>query len=93
MPIKTNIRKLLSKKHDKNFSFSELVKILHYLGFKERIKGDHHIFTKKGIKEIINIQPRKDGTSKPYQIKQIRKIIIDYKLDEMVNSNGKQNKI
>jgi len=31
------------------------------LGFEERIKGDHHIFTKDGIAEIINIQPLKDG--------------------------------
>jgi predicted RNA binding protein YcfA (HicA-like mRNA interferase family) len=38
------------------------------LGFELRIKGSHHIFTKEGIDEIINIQP-KNGKAKPYQVK------------------------
>ncbi|MDY7020939.1 MAG: type II toxin-antitoxin system HicA family toxin [Cyanobacteriota bacterium] len=32
---------------DYNISFSELYQLLKKLGFDERIKGDHHIFTKK----------------------------------------------
>ena len=63
---------LLSTSKDQNYKFVDLVKVLKFLGFKERIKGDHHIFTKTGILDIINIQPRKDGTSKPYQVKQVR---------------------
>jgi hypothetical protein len=42
---------------------------------------NHHIFYKKGIEEIINIQPKKK-MAKPYQVKQIRKLILDYKLGE-----------
>ena len=38
------------------------------LGFKERIKGDHHIYSKTGIIKIINIQPLNDGKAKPYQV-------------------------
>jgi hypothetical protein len=50
------------------------------LGFSQRIKGDHHIFYREGIVEIINIQP--DGSkAKPYQIRQIREMIVKYKLE------------
>ncbi len=48
-------------------------------GFEERIRGDHHIFTKEGVREILNLQPK--GTkAKPYQVKQVRNIILQYKL-------------
>jgi len=50
----------------------------------ERIKGDHHIFTKDGIEEIINLQP-KGEKSKPYQVKQVRNIILKYKLGGIIN--------
>ncbi len=50
------------------------------LGFKERIKGDHHIYTKPGITEIINLQPLKDGRAKVYQVKQVRGLILKYTL-------------
>ena len=37
---------------DANISFDDLCKLLINLGFKERIKGSHHIFTKDNIEEI-----------------------------------------
>jgi hypothetical protein len=50
------------------------------LDFEERIRGSHHIFTREGVEEIINIQP--NGTkAKPYQVKQVRNLIVKYKLD------------
>jgi len=49
------------------------------MGFQERIKGSHHIFFKEGIEEILNIQQKK-YKAKPYQVKQIRNIILKYKL-------------
>ncbi|MFQ5645815.1 MAG: type II toxin-antitoxin system HicA family toxin [bacterium] len=64
---------------DFDVSFSELCGLLRTLGFRERIRGSHHIFTKDGIEEIINIQP-KGNKAKAYQIKQIRKLILKYKL-------------
>ena len=75
------IAKILSGTNDKNLRFDELCNILIKLGFKKRIKGDHHIFYKEGIEEIINIQPKKKK-AKPYQVKQVRKLILDYKLGE-----------
>ena len=49
------------------------------LGFQERIRGDHFIYAKENIYEIINLQPL-NNKSKPYQVKQVRNIILKYKL-------------
>jgi predicted RNA binding protein YcfA (HicA-like mRNA interferase family) len=64
---------------DKNVSFSELCQLLKKLGFSERIKGNHHIFTKEGVEEILNLQPKRSN-AKPYQVKQVRSMIEHYKL-------------
>ncbi|MFM7857477.1 MAG: type II toxin-antitoxin system HicA family toxin [Flammeovirgaceae bacterium] len=71
--------KLLSGKSDTNFEFNELLSLLNKLNFQMRIKGSHHIFYKDGVDEIINIQ-EKSGKAKPYQVKQVRNIVIKYKL-------------
>ena len=70
---------ILSGMQDKNISFSDLYNILVVLGFSVRIKGDHHIFTRQDVAEIINIQPN-GNKAKPYQVKQIRNLILKYKL-------------
>lgn len=64
---------------DANVSFSDLRGLLRNLGFNERIRGDHHIFTKEGVEEILNLQP-KSSKAKSYQVKQIRILILRYKL-------------
>lgn len=74
------LEKVLTGLSDKNIRFSELRNLVLSLGFDERIKGDHHILTKADIAEIINLQPLKDGKAKPYQVKQVRSIILRYKL-------------
>ena len=78
------IEKILTGLSDKNIRFNELRTVLVKLNFSERVKGDHHIFTRDNVKEIINIQPLKNGKAKPYQVKQIRNIILDYKLQREV---------
>jgi hypothetical protein len=42
---------------DSNLSFDELRSLLRHLGFDERIRGSHHIFTKTNVEEILNLQP------------------------------------
>jgi len=64
---------------DANIPFDGLCGLLKHLGFEERIKGSHHIFTKDGVEEILNLQP-KGNKSKPYQVKQVRNVILKYKL-------------
>ena len=49
------------------------------LKFEERIKGSHHILTHEKMEEILNIQP-KSGKAKPYQVKQVRSVMLKYKL-------------
>jgi len=43
--------KILRRTSDANISFSEICQLLKKFGFDERIKGDHHIFTKKVSKK------------------------------------------
>lgn len=70
---------VLSGRRDSNIAFSDLQKLLELLGFSVRVKGDHFIYWQEGIEEILNIQP--DGNkAKPYQVKQVRNIILKYKL-------------
>ena len=64
----------------RNIRFSDLQKVLTAFGFQCRIRGDHFIYWKNGIDEIINLQP--DGSkAKPYQVKQIRNLILKYHLE------------
>ncbi len=73
------IYQILRGSSDANISFLNLVNLLQHLGFEMRIKGSHHIFRKKGVEEKPNLQ--KDGNkAKPYQVQQVRNIIIKYKL-------------
>lgn len=64
---------------DSNVAFDELCSLLHHLGFDERIRGSHHIFTKSEVEEIINIQSI-GAKAKAYQVKQVRSIILRYRL-------------
>lgn len=70
---------ILSGTKDSNILFADLQSVLGRLGFQCRIKGDHFIYTKDGIEEIINIQP-KGNMAKPYQVKQVRNLILRYRL-------------
>ncbi|MEK7847034.1 MAG: type II toxin-antitoxin system HicA family toxin [Nitrospinota bacterium] len=70
---------ILSGTSDANIPFTGMCQMLYRLGFEERIKGSHHIFTKEGIVEILNLQP-KGAKAKPYQVKQARNVILKYKL-------------
>jgi HicA-like toxin of HicAB toxin-antitoxin system len=74
-------QKILSASSDANIGFSDLCQLLVHFGFEERIRGDHHIFTKSGVEEIINIQPI-GAKAKPYQVRQVRSLIIKYHLGE-----------
>lgn len=75
---------ILSGTRDKNILFSDLRLVLDRLGFQCRIRGDHFIYTKDGVEEIINIQPV-GNKAKPYQVKQVRNIILQYQLGGEVN--------
>lgn len=73
------LEKVLRGSSDANVDFADLCHILEKLGFDQRIEGSHHIFSKDGIEEIINVQP-KGSKAKSYQVKQVRNLILKYKL-------------
>jgi len=74
---------ILSGTKDSNILFADLQSVLDRLGFQCRIKGDHFIYTKDGIEEIINIQPN-GNKAKPYQVKQVRNLILRYRLGGII---------
>ena len=79
----TLLLQILRGRSDKNMLFTDLCWLLERLGFDERIKGSHHIFTHDDLEEIINIQP-KGKHAKPYQVKQVRQLILKYRLEEQI---------
>jgi hypothetical protein len=64
---------------DANIPFNDLCSLLLKLGFSDRVLGDHFIYSKEGVEEILNIQPIR-SKAKAYQVKQVRTIILKYKL-------------
>lgn len=71
---------ILLGRSDASIPFLGLCHLLRRLGFDERTKGDHHIFTMAGVEEILNLQPE-GAEAKPYQVKQVRNVILRYRLD------------
>jgi predicted RNA binding protein YcfA (HicA-like mRNA interferase family) len=61
------------------YLFSDLIILLQQFWLEMRVKGSHHIFRKKSIEEKPNLQKEKNK-AKPYQVKQVRNIILKYKL-------------
>jgi hypothetical protein len=73
------LARILRGTSDASIPFNELRNLLGRMGFAERIKGSHHIFTRGNVDEILNLQP-KGRHAKPYQVKQVRSVIVKYGL-------------
>jgi len=73
------LSQILTGRSDANVNFTDLINLLQSLGFEQRIRGSHHILTREGIEEIINLQP-KGAKAKAYQVRQIRQLIVKYRL-------------
>lgn len=78
--------RILRGTSDANIPFDGMRSLLRNMGFQERIRGSHHIFTKEGVEEILNLQPKDGGKAKSYQVKQVRQIIIKYRLGGQVQN-------
>ena len=75
------VAKLMSGKSDAGLDFAQLATLLRSLGFDARTEGSHHVFTKQGVEELINLQP--DGRHvKPFQAKQVRAVLAKHRLVE-----------
>lgn len=72
------LQKLLSE--SPNLKYREVVQCLKACGFHlARVRGSHHIFAHPEIPELINLQDV-DGFVKPYQIRQVLRLIERYNL-------------
>ncbi|MCD4805007.1 MAG: type II toxin-antitoxin system HicA family toxin [Desulfobacterales bacterium] len=75
-------RKLLKKLLSgyRNIRFSEAASVAEAFGFKlDRINSSHHIYVHPDVPELVNLQEVK-GKAKPYQIRQLLKIIETHNL-------------
>jgi len=82
MSVAKTLRQLLSGTSDAAIRFDDVCSLLENLGFDQRVKGSHHLFRKVGVEERINLQ-REGNNAKPYQVKQVRAVILKYKLGEV----------
>ena len=73
------LQTILRGRSDANVRFSDLRALMHHLGFEERVRGSHHLYRREGVAEKVNLQ-RDDGSGKPYQVRQVRRLILKYKL-------------
>ena len=73
------LQRILSGTSDANVRFDELCQLLERLGFIKRVRGSHHIFRKSNVEERINLQQH-GGKAKPYQVRQVRNVILRHKL-------------
>jgi hypothetical protein len=77
------LTRILDGRSDANIAFEDLCNLLLSLGFELRVRGSHHLFRRPGVAEKINLQ--RDGSKgKPYQVRQVRNVIVKYKLGELL---------
>jgi hypothetical protein len=79
--VRRTLVRVLSGTADAAIRFDELCSLLKAMGFEPRIRGSHHLFRKGGVADMVNLQ--RDGSqAKPYQVRQVRTIILKYKLGD-----------
>ena len=70
------------KRNPADVRFEEICKTAELFGFRFRGgKGSHRIFARAGVREMLNFQEVK-GKVKPYQVKQLIRVIEKYNLLE-----------
>lgn len=80
------LERLLSGTADRSFRFADLCALLQRLGFVEhRRVGSHRIFIHAKVAEILNLQPRNTGEAKPYQVRQVRVVVLKYGLAQALS--------
>lgn len=76
------IKKLFNKINNNPYyvRFNDICKLAKAFGFTYKGgKGSHRVYSRKGVREILNFQNVK-GKVKPYQVKQYLKLIQEYNL-------------
>jgi len=76
---------ILAGTDDADIRFEDLTATLDKLGFEAQRHGEHHIYARSGVDEILNLQPKGPGEhplAKPDQVRRVRETIVKYKLSK-----------
>ena len=57
--VRRTLERILDGSSDANIAFDDVRTLLKSLGFSERIRGSHHIFSREDVAEILNLQPQR----------------------------------
>ena len=76
------MQQILSGNANSSIRFNDLCALLRRLGFDERIRGSHHIFSRDDLEGVLNLQPS-GGNAKAYQVQQVRQFIQRNGLEEI----------
>lgn len=74
----------LAKQRPGSLKFRELCALVEAVGFRlDRQKGSHRIYWFPGRRDVdrLNLQKGESGVAKPYQVRQVLKIIEEYGLE------------
>ena len=75
------LERVLRGRSDANIPFDDLCGLLERLGFEQRTRASHNMFRRQGVLEKPNLQ-RSGNNAKVYQVRQVRDIILRYRLGE-----------
>ena len=78
--IRRTWERVLSGEADANIDFDDMVSLLRALGFRQRLRGSHHVFVRAKLHRPLTLQ-RGGSKAKPYQVRQVRAVILAYNLD------------
>ena len=71
----------ISRGDVRNIAFDDFTHLVRALGFEpRRTRGSHHVFHHQQIGETLVVQPSKDGDAKPYQVRQLLRLIEQHAL-------------
>jgi len=74
------LRDIVDGSKDVSIRFADLCRLMRDLGFSERTRGSHFVYTRKRVQEIVNLQGS-GGFAKRYQVRQVRRLIKEYGLE------------
>ena len=77
--IRRTWERVLGGSADANLEFDDVIALLTALGFRHRVRGSHHVMFKANVARPLTLQ-RQGSKAKPYQVRQIRAVILAYNL-------------
>lgn len=69
--------------HFHNIDFGDFCRLIEAFGFAfDRQQGtSHRLYRHSAVRDRMNVQPRRDGSAKHYQVQQLRDLVQEYDLE------------